>query len=630
MNLFYVTNVAHDVFASKGFTAAAGNFQTNNYGAGGVGGDPLLAEDRDGSGTNNANMSTPPDGFSPRMQMFDWTDATPDRSGSFDNGVIVHEFGHGVNNRLTGGPANASALDTLQAAGMDEGWSDFYALMFTQVAADTALQNRTIGTYVLGQPSTGAGIRNQPYSFSMAANTYTFSDISKMFEVHDIGEVWASVLWDLNWALINGSSLDTRFPNAGLGFNPNLSASTGGNNMALRLVVQALKLQPANPTFLQARDAILAADRLLNAGLYQQTIWQVFARRGMGLSAQAPTSSTTAVAEAFDTPLFSPLVYVREGLLGSNMSRVQGSTLPILTAGGQQSFQFTAEAASKVSFTVTPDNPSAVLTLQIINASNGVMAGPVTGRAGRAVSLLPWAATSNGNYRLVVTSSQPTGLFLQSARNASLESQVGDSTYLTEMDINPSQRVYGTGNTNGVIGFSNGGYQITEGNSASRFVDISATGAAIALQDDSEAQVTTSVGNALFPAGPVTIANNGGLWAGALLDLPFSNKALADVSASAPGLFPFWDDLDSGLVYWQERLVEGVNTLIVQWESNPHYATGGAVTFQVQVPPVVQCSQDLPTKMLSSVTPMSTAAPAPQLDSSVVVLVCSTVTTLHR
>ena len=53
-----------------GFTEAAGNFQVNNYGNGGLGGDAVNAEAQDGGGTNNANFGTPPDGTQPRMQMY--------------------------------------------------------------------------------------------------------------------------------------------------------------------------------------------------------------------------------------------------------------------------------------------------------------------------------------------------------------------------------------------------------------------------------------------------------------------------------------------------------------------------------------------------------------------------------
>jgi hypothetical protein len=69
-NLFYWNNLMHDITAGYGFDAASGNFQVNNYGAGGLGDDDVRAEAQDGSGTNNANFFTPVDGNRPRMQMF--------------------------------------------------------------------------------------------------------------------------------------------------------------------------------------------------------------------------------------------------------------------------------------------------------------------------------------------------------------------------------------------------------------------------------------------------------------------------------------------------------------------------------------------------------------------------------
>ena len=70
VNLFYMNNWLHDWFYDSGFDEVSGNAQANNYGRGGVAGDVLLAEGQDSSGRNNANMSTPSDGGSPRMQMF--------------------------------------------------------------------------------------------------------------------------------------------------------------------------------------------------------------------------------------------------------------------------------------------------------------------------------------------------------------------------------------------------------------------------------------------------------------------------------------------------------------------------------------------------------------------------------
>ena len=102
-NLFYWNNIIHDVMYIYGFNEASANFQDDNLGRGGAGNDHVNAEAQDGSGTNNANFSTPGDGGSGRMQMYLWTGGSPFRDGDVDNGIIVHEFGHGISNRLTGG-----------------------------------------------------------------------------------------------------------------------------------------------------------------------------------------------------------------------------------------------------------------------------------------------------------------------------------------------------------------------------------------------------------------------------------------------------------------------------------------------------------------------------------------------
>jgi extracellular elastinolytic metalloproteinase len=81
-NLFYLNNRIHDLLYQYGFDEAAGNFQTNNFGRGGAGNDPVNAEAQDGGGTDNANFATPADGSSPRMQMYLWT-------GKGDHQVLV-------------------------------------------------------------------------------------------------------------------------------------------------------------------------------------------------------------------------------------------------------------------------------------------------------------------------------------------------------------------------------------------------------------------------------------------------------------------------------------------------------------------------------------------------------------
>jgi hypothetical protein len=152
-----------------------------------------------------------------------------------------------------------------------------------------------MGNYVKGQAATGGGIRRYPYSTNLVVNPLTYANMATSPEVHDIGEIWAVTLWDMTWNIIQQQGR----------IEPNLynSASTGGNAVALQLVMQGLKLQPCQPGFLDSRDAILAADSLLYGGRYHCAIWGAFARRGMGASARegASTSATDQTA-AYDLP----------------------------------------------------------------------------------------------------------------------------------------------------------------------------------------------------------------------------------------------------------------------------------------------------------------------------------------
>ena len=290
-NLFYVNNRVHDVLSHVGFDEAAGNFQFNNYGNGGMGFDQVKAEAFDGSGSNNANFSTPPDGIPGRMQMYLWS-GTPQLDGCFDNGVIAHEYGHGVSNRLTGGPSQASCLTNAEQGG--EGWSDWLALMMTIEPGDNGAMPRGIGTYVKGQTTTGAGIRRFRYSTNMSINPQTYANLATSSNVHQIGEIWCDAIWDMSWFLIDD-----------LGYSNDPTVGTAGNNIAMRLVLEGMKLQPCSPGFLDARDAILLADAIFYNNAHRCRIWEAFARRGMGYNASQglSTSSTDQVA-GFAMPPF--------------------------------------------------------------------------------------------------------------------------------------------------------------------------------------------------------------------------------------------------------------------------------------------------------------------------------------
>jgi hypothetical protein len=450
VNLFVVNNFLHDWWYDHGFDEAAGNAQADNFGRGGVGGDPLEVQGQDYSGLNNANMATPADGGSPRMQQFLYNskdaengvdqgltitshpdlgmlqslqlssfgpvqydtfsgeivrltdgdavnsgsefdgceaatnpealagkiaiidrgscaftvkvnnaqdagaigaivvnnvdDGTPAPMGgddpnvtipnvglnfadghavydlleagdtvtaelfsnfplkdsSFDNGIVAHEWGHYIQNRLVG---NANGLINFQGRAMGEGWSDFHSMMFLVKQADRNIEGNSefqvpyaTGTYV---EDFFTGIRRVPYTPNMEVNPLSFRHIesgagtdvglvgTNVGSPHAAGEVWGTVLWDVYVQLLNAHEFDV--------------AQT---RMADYLVA-GYKLTPIAPTYTEARDALLAAMFANDPADYQLAL-EAFARRGMGLSAVSPDRTSTTnegVVEAFDTEL---------------------------------------------------------------------------------------------------------------------------------------------------------------------------------------------------------------------------------------------------------------------------------------------------------------------------------------
>ena len=313
-NLFYWNNVIHDVLWRYGFDEPSGNFQKNNMGRGGAGNDFVFADAQDGSGTNNANFSTPEDGSNGRMQMFIFSNAgspayQPD--SDFDNGVIAHEYGHGWSIRLTGGPANSNCLRNAEQGG--EGWSDYIALMTTtnwsSLTPTLASANipRGIGTYVLGQATTGLGIRPFKYSYDKANinNTVTYAGVGNagvFSQPHGIGSIWATMLWDMTWEIIFQDNQIV----GDIYTVPASITDMRGNIAALKLVNEGLRLQPCSPSFVQARDAILQADAMLFGGRYHCAIAKAFARRGLGANASTGISTNDRTVTEDFTSISGP------------------------------------------------------------------------------------------------------------------------------------------------------------------------------------------------------------------------------------------------------------------------------------------------------------------------------------
>jgi uncharacterized repeat protein (TIGR01451 family) len=296
--LFYIANWYHDQLYNLGFDEAAGNFQTNNFARGGSGNDPVLAEAQDGLGTNNANFSTPPDGTSGRMQMYIFSGPAPDRDGSLDAEIVAHEMTHGLSNRLIG---DGSGLTWDPGGGMGEGWSDFYALsLLNNTNADDPNGKYATGAYATYQLNGLTdnylyGIRRFPYSTDNLVNPLTWADVDDVtydpsggispsplnfggngaLEVHNVGEIWALSLWEVRSRIIaDPAGADGDVPT--------------GNHTMLQLVTDALKMTPINPSFSEARDALIDADCAANACANESSIWAGFADRGLGYGAVAP------------------------------------------------------------------------------------------------------------------------------------------------------------------------------------------------------------------------------------------------------------------------------------------------------------------------------------------------------
>ena len=210
--------------------------------------------------------------------------------GDFDNGIVAHEYGHGISSRLSGNCLGGSAEQ------MGEGWSDWFWLMLQIKATDNGTESKGIGTFATQQATTGVGIRTYPYSTDRTKNPFTFASSNTQVAPHGIGSVWCTILWDLTWAYINK-----------YGYSADVYNGVGGNNKVMRLVLDAIKIDGCNPTYITGRDALIAADQATTGGQNYCMIWKVFAERGMGLNASSGLNSdTTDQIEDFTEPAPGP------------------------------------------------------------------------------------------------------------------------------------------------------------------------------------------------------------------------------------------------------------------------------------------------------------------------------------
>lgn len=299
LNIFYFNNVMHDYFYLLGFREENGNFQNDNFGRGGVPSDRVDARAYSGAVWGTANMYTPVDGSNPVMKM--GLVESSQRHTVFDSSVVFHEYTHGVTNRLVGGPMDVRSLEAIQSSGMGGGWSDYFPC--------TINNTTVVGDWIAKKAQ---GIRAFPYDSNFPDNfgnlgtgRYTGVNQQGKHWPHPIGEIWCATLMEMNRNI--------------------------GANLGVQLVFDALKLSPSNPSFLDMRDAIFAAlDAILAGGKLRsnqhsevrRSIWEAFAKFGMGPNARSNGASLSGIVTDFVPPtgieLISPGVPVSSTISEEN------------------------------------------------------------------------------------------------------------------------------------------------------------------------------------------------------------------------------------------------------------------------------------------------------------------------
>lgn len=142
-----------------------------------------------------------------------------------------------MSGRLTGGPQNANCLDAFEADGMAEGWGDFYAAA-VMLKPDDTRENATYGFAAWPTNSTNPPTaRKVMYSTDMNVNPWTYSTVNGLTKVHEIGSVWASMLYEVLWNLIDKHGKnDAERPEIVDG------VPTDGKYLAMKVVLDAMEL----------------------------------------------------------------------------------------------------------------------------------------------------------------------------------------------------------------------------------------------------------------------------------------------------------------------------------------------------------------------------------------------------
>ncbi|MCM0621902.1 M36 family metallopeptidase [Nocardioides bruguierae] len=320
-NLFVSHNRMHDYSYYLGFTEKNYNMQLDNFGRGGVGGDQEVGNAQAGAltggqplllGRDNANQIALQDGipgitnqylFQPIAGSF----YAPCTDGGLDMGIVGHEYTHAISNRMVAGPDEG--LTSEQGGAMGESWSDLVAAEYQfSHGYDNGGNVWAVGVYATGNTEVAIrdyAINENPLNYS----NYGFDTTGA--EVHADGEIWNGAQWEVRQALVE--KYDARFPyddadlqlqcaQGGPTASPLAPQYCPGNRRWVQLMFDSFLLQQGSTSMLDARDAMLAADKMRFGGADVGTMWHAFARRGMGPSAVTDGGDDTSVVGGFSAP----------------------------------------------------------------------------------------------------------------------------------------------------------------------------------------------------------------------------------------------------------------------------------------------------------------------------------------
>ena len=346
---------------------------------------------------NNASMTTLPEGLAPTMQLFLFVgDGFRTVNGGDSAAIVWHEYTHGLSNRLVMHDDGSGALSSPQAGAMGEGWSDWYALdllVGDSLLADTGAPGEVdVGHYVDFDPHT---VRFQgidcpvapldsacPGTLRAGPGGFTYGDFGRVVagaEVHADGEIWAQTLWDLRSAV--------------------------GRDVAQALVTEGMRMAPPEPSFLDMRNAILAAEAGL-PGDHRNTVWTVFANRGMGYRAHTDGAGDLSPTQDFSLPPAGP----RGVATGTVFAAESGLALADAAVGlasltGEAAFPDRLETSTAANGTYALEAPAGTYGELVVEqpgydrAAVPAFAVPAGGSSRQDVALRrDWAASAGGGF----------------------------------------------------------------------------------------------------------------------------------------------------------------------------------------------------------------------------------------